>query len=768
MKKFYTVLAAVVLVAAPSAVAGHLLPQTSVTSEVGNAAAMFKVASRADDATTITEWKACPGTWVYVSNYTKKSYPSTVRTRQGIDNSTGLAYMTQYEVTNSLFDKAVITCNKWGGELSMLKENGDYVELLSEDGSKMGKVMVCAPVPSNQLSGNRMQYAPAENVQLLTAVYTSLSNGAYELDYISAYDYFYNSDAPSCAVDVEIPRMATGQLSLSGKVGAGVTDLYYAVGVSNRDQDGAAAYDPDIAARYGFPVNYATMGDIVEAYRANGTTNSAVKMGKISVDANGNFSITIPETWEGQHPVSIFGFKNGEICAQKQNIVEMRSNRGWKAYKNIDIKFSLQLAEFNGNSFPNISVNKQSTMDINEDAKLLRINSPFSDTPSDENYIYLDYSLGMDKCFVADSYMPVTFSATTYDINHKAVTATDYPVFFRSFASCNMQSGYTAADLYGIYKGWFFDLTVETPDITSISQSDAQYYYNGGIYTIGAGGLTLGLTDIANVTVNDDYTITFTSGTEISRIEYSIIDKNNPTISSQTYTINMSGEFGNSVVNLGEAIFNKEIPAGANAVKYAFYNRAGTEVKSGVLPIELNLNVQFANVEYENHSVLTNNSGFRRCSLTTSDDGNPMVTLYDFLKSEYFRGTENLLYITFENGVPVIAPIYNGVLYFDGLGDCDTYVEASNVSRDDNVITGEFSALVYLNGALQGSFDKSNVTITLPGEYNLENGIMTIESGFDGIMSAEYFNLQGQRVASPVKGNLYIERRGTSTRKIVF
>jgi len=56
------------------------------------------------------------------------------------------------------------------------------------------------------------------------------------------------------------------------------------------------------------------------------------------------------------------------------------------------------------------------------------------------------------------------------------------------------------------------------------------------------------------------------------------------------------------------------------------------------------------------------------------------------------------------------------------------------------------------------------ITITITKVFDGVEGIVVDDAN----APAEFFNLQGQRVAEPVKGNLYIKRQGAATSKVVF
>lgn len=63
-----------------------------------------------------------------------------------------------------------------------------------------------------------------------------------------------------------------------------------------------------------------------------------------------------------------------------------------------------------------------------------------------------------------------------------------------------------------------------------------------------------------------------------------------------------------------------------------------------------------------------------------------------------------------------------------------------------------------------GRADAMKATITIKKPTDGVEGIVVDDAN----AAAEYFNLQGQRVAAPVKGNLYIKRQGTTTSKVVL
>lgn len=76
------------------------------------------------------------------------------------------------------------------------------------------------------------------------------------------------------------------------------------------------------------------------------------------------------------------------------------------------------------------------------------------------------------------------------------------------------------------------------------------------------------------------------------------------------------------------------------------------------------------------------------------------------------------------------------------------------------------STLLYASTANKLYYGNSTpITITIAKENNSGVENIAVE---DANAPAEFFNLQGQRVAAPVKGNFYIKRQGTTTSKVVF
>ena len=117
-------------------------------------------------------------------------------------------------------------------------------------------------------------------------------------------------------------------------------------------------------------------------------------------------------------------------------------------------------------------------------------------------------------------------------------------------------------------------------------------------------------------------------------------------------------------------------------------------------------------------------------------------------------------------------------------GDAATVIDVTRVGKDwraIDVALGDIMTEAELRAAAVKNFDGFTVSFNGEGGRNVrlcdvffynpearQNSITEVGSDTDADAPAEYFDLQGRRVANPEPGRIYIERRGTKASKVIF
>ncbi len=748
-------------------------PTNVVHTSVQNVNSMSVTMDDEQPQPTYTDWETRAGSWVYVSNYLKKSYPTIVRSRvKSLESDGELQTQNQLELTNALFGKAILYCNPESGAISLLSEEGGEVNLLDSEGQPTENYVYVCSMPTNGAPSRIMQYVASECIEIaLTMVkkYDPSEGFDYENAEYITYDYLYNSEVQPAKIDVEMPCFVKEPFSLEGKCGAAVSDLYFVMALSNRNEQRAEQY-PEYAEN-GFPVDYKTIPVMLSEYISSGKTNPAVKISKVSVSETGEFKFDVNDRWEGLRGLSLIAYRDGEICDQKFAYVEMHGNAGWKNYKDIDINYDLPAILSDDNQIKR--VNLKTEVEINDSAKLMRICNPYGDFDSDFNYFYIDYSLGMDKCFITAGYTPKTYSYTCLQSDMSESEPVTRHHYLNTIIYANMVLGFTPEMLYDAFDGYgFFDLSTNVSNVQLLVQDENRFLYNNGIYVQGASDLMMAFSDVSTIELDNNYVLSVTMGSDVTKIEFAFVNRDRPTEKSKTYQIDNTGDVVYAFDILPELAGNS-IPKTADAVSYTFFDKSGAIVRSGIMETDVNLAADVAMLSFD-PEIDANTSGYRVCDYLTTTVDKPTIVLYDFYQSAYFTGdrsTNTLTIVVEEDGTPDIGSAYLGELNFGAeLGMCKVYAETLSGSVDKNVITAQMQWRVYSDGNYVGYWQSATATITLPEHYLQTSGVEDIIAGDDANANtaAEYFNLQGQRVANPRHGNLYIERKAGKVRKILY
>ena len=717
-----------------------------------------------NDGIEYTPWEDFADNWVYVSQYTGKTYTTKLRKRNIVPTDGGEVTTVQLEMTNDLFGTAYLNSGLISGTAVIrATNNATAISLIDENGEPTDKSMYTTITPSNSAPGCVMQYLSSEYLALAVCYGDANEDGTIKATHLSTYDYLYNPDRPDAKISTDIPHYCQGNLTVGGTCGNDITDLYYIVVNNPRNTELAA--ETENGEQYGFSINYANCALLLYDYLNTGHINSSISIGKVTLDAANKFNFTIPQTWNGLRGVSLLALKDGKVTDQAFEMVEMRPQSGWKPYKQALMNFKFTSSYIND---ANLNIYKTVDIEINEASKLMRVVNPYGTSEKDFDYIYIDYTLGLDKCFVASNYMPQSY---TYTIKGKdfneAYTNTEH-YLMSSFVTANYYRGFSLENIYSWGSYFFFDITAEAPDITMFAQDMPYFLLSDGIYVQGSGSASFTLSDLIGIKILDNYKVAFSLGSDIKSVKFSLVNSDNLSITSPEYSVN---ESGNTYFDLMPQIAAGNIPATANALKYTAYNQSDIVVKTGILPTTLDFNVQTASVSFLPSDFTLNTDGERVCKLSQSEAGNPLVTLFDFTQGyPYGETMDRNLQIEFIDGKPMFKNYYIGTLSFTGLGQCDVYMQpAQTPTIQNNVISASLYWMGYQNNSAVGRWMNADATIELPKEYNLGT------VGIDDILTDEtdntepiYYNLQGVRITNPAKGSVVIEVRGNKTRKTLI
>ena len=264
---------------------------------------------------------------------------------------------------------------------------------------------------------------------------------------------------------------------------------------------------------------------------------------------------------------------------------------------------------------------------------------------------------------------------------------------------------------------------------------------------------------VAPGAVEEGTAVEITCTTEGAKIYYTL-DGTEPTVSSSLYSapIVINAAVTIKAIAVAEGYENSPVKTGEYTIKAApvvdpsaqtavldfsdcasFTPALGapTEASTGV---DIPLNTEYASNGFK-FSVNGEESGaLPRIWMTTKN-----ATEFRAYKNQTFT-------VTAENSAWKIVS-----LTFEGNRVTSTYI----TGVADGVLAGSGNNTQTVT--LAGSAQISKITVAYSGGSGVEDITATDENA-----PAEYYNLQGVRVANPAAGNLYIKRQGTKTTKVVF
>lgn len=196
------------MIEAEPALRGELTPLsasadagTAFLSDFGHrASAKNSIRPLEADATGYTEWRELSGNWKYKSLYTGKTYDTSVRIREYIPEGSSEASSQQLELTNEIFDKAILSFDLANGRVIILSSNGEYSGFPQLKGTE---THVCTTsIGINRQPGNQFQYVSSGSIRLMTSYFTIEGETDNSL-FHSCYDYLYDDSRPDAKISAE-------------------------------------------------------------------------------------------------------------------------------------------------------------------------------------------------------------------------------------------------------------------------------------------------------------------------------------------------------------------------------------------------------------------------------------------------------------------------------------------------------------------------------------------------------------------------------------
>lgn len=112
-----------------------------------------------NDGIEYTPWEDFADNWVYVSQYTGKTYTTKLRKRNIVPTDGGEVTTVQLEMTNDLFGTAYLNSGLISGTAVIrATNNATAISLIDENGEPTDKSMYTTITPSNSAPGCVMQY----------------------------------------------------------------------------------------------------------------------------------------------------------------------------------------------------------------------------------------------------------------------------------------------------------------------------------------------------------------------------------------------------------------------------------------------------------------------------------------------------------------------------------------------------------------------------------------------------------------------------------
>lgn len=732
------------------------------------------------ESTGFTEWRELSGNWKYKSLYTGKTYDTSVRIREYIPEGSSEASSQQLELTNEIFDKALLNCDLANGRVNFISSNGEYSGLPQLKGTETHVSTLTIGV--NRQPGNQFQYVNSGSIRLMTSYFTiegDTNNSLFD----SCYDYLYDASRPDAKISAEFQRVNFGKQSVNVRLtkGDGAEEVYYAVILEPRDESQITGVDN--VKDWGWAYSQDNIATYIKEYAETGQANPHLLLGKVPAM---DWTFDIPLQWTGTRPVAIASFRDGELADVVYDYIESRPADGWqsKGYVNVDLSVKWQKE---ASASPNIvqylpenmSYSKRIAMEYHAATKEYRLVNPFG-TGGDDDYLYINAEYGDDLAYLDMSYSPLSLP---YEFQNKNgdKEEVEQPQMVLSTTAFQWLRGIDVEYVVKTYSERYA-INVSTgsfslnESVRPFSAIDLSIFYGGNYINGGAYLDALVSADdfVVAQYVDSKFVVELGLGAKIDHAEYYFTQNDTK---SQAF----SYRSGDSAVFIPDLLESNSIPAGYSVMTVNGFDADGNLLRT--------VSVDIPSIEYEKYTVCLvaignglSDTGQRKASLCRLANSQ-VIVISDFIQyGDYYDESDNNFVIRLkgEDLVPEFDDFSMGagrfsVKGYDQLLD-GSIIGTANVGGvpywDGNTINHDnYTVYIDFPGLGTSIIDQSPLAIEIPNDLfdalsGVEEVVVDADCGSDA--APVYYNLQGARVDSPAKGAIVIERRVSSARKIIF
>lgn len=750
----------------------------------------MKPLAEGSDDYELLDWNVVEGDWKYVSQFTGKTYDTSVRTCRLLRNGSLVEDMLIIEISNDIFGKAYIAENLYCGIVNFIdpisnEQPFPEVKGCSIDGQQVYAYTVSVPV--NRAPVNFFQFLSSGMLQLPMMYFVYDENRNTEPKFTSLYDYLYDASVDAAKISANFPKVSHGgSLRVDLTKSASVDEVYYAVILDPRDEskingEGIENFDPK---EYGWAYSFKNIAPVIKDYAENGTLNPNLLLGKVEAGAS---SFDVPLTWEGIKAMTIVAYKDGEICDMVYDFIENRTEDGWQSVGYVDFKFesrwvSASISPGITNVTPDDYVyNGKIELQYRPSTKQYRYVAPYN-VGNDRDYIYVNTSYGEDRAYVEASYTPYEITYSYTDRNGNIVNKLQSQIMFDLNSAKVIMLGHDTENVlkhFGLkFSTEYFAPSTRTILYTVPLSTICMCTHSRVLYDNGGSSVVFSsiAEDYAGVIIKD-YILYFNLGQKVKSVKYWFVYKDGQN-ASKSYRYAP----GDQSPSLTDYYASGEWTEDMTKLCCTACDAAGNAVKT----IEVDL------PDYP-----------KSCEVTVSfDDAYPTTSgprtayIYNGYDNRIYNGYDNSLVIEIVDFSQGFYPgnltikiykedqwininrLYQGKETFSGLGECDVYVangydysvgESPYIEGNTIVVP----ALLWVIYSDSGTYLwlKRQLEIELPQEVmDMLSGVeeVVVDESAEATESPVYYNLQGVRIQYPAKGAIVIERRGNTVRKIRY